>query len=248
MKKITAKIIAIIATVFIFSFSTLSPAMADDKSESKDCRYFLGMVSWDCGTNLTNGNTPDEKELTQGIWIIALNILSDISVIATYLALGYVVYGGYQYIFSAGDPAKVVVGKKTLSQAFIGIAIVVSASVILNTIRIVLGANFTQDCTTGDCIGGNDPSVMFDSFMNWFIGIGGVVAAIFIVYGGIAYITSNGDANKVQKAKNILLYAVIGLAIVGLAKIITSFAFGLINQANESSYINTSLVKELNEK
>ena len=218
-----------------------------DNANVDHCRYFLGMVSWDCGTKITEGS-PTQTELTQGIWIIALNILSDISVIATYLAIGYVVYGGYQYIFSAGDPAKVVVGKKTLSQAFIGIAIVVSASIILNTIRIILGANFTQDCTTGDCINQTDPSILFDNFISWFIGIGGVVAAIFVVYGGIAYITSSGDSNKVQKAKNILLYALIGLAIVGLARIITAFAFNAIKQANESSYINTTLVKELNEK
>ncbi len=248
MKKFTAKIIAIVISTFFLSFSTLAPTMAAGSSEVKDCRYFLGMVSWDCGTNLTDGETPDSKGITEGVWIIVLNILSDISVIAAYLTLGYVVYGGYQYIFSSGDPAKVVTSKKVLAQAFTGIAIVMLASIILNTIRIVLGVNFSNDCTTSACPSPESASTMFDSFINWVIAIGGIISAIFVVYGGIAYMTSSGEPNKIQKAKNIITYALIGLAIVGLAKVITTFVFNAINQASAGSYINTTIVKELNEK
>ena len=256
MKKITSKIIAVITAAFILSFSFLSPVMAEGEGNEPidNCRSFLGMVSWDCNTNLTGGNNIRTDDLTTGIWMIVLNVLSDISVIATYLALGFVIYGGYQYIFSSGDPAKVVTGKKTLVHAFAGIAIVMSASVILNAIRIAMGANFAIDCTAAGnasaengCFNYSDANVMVDSFINWFIAISGLVAAIFVIYGGIAYMTSSGDPNKLQKAKNIIIYALAGLAIVGLAKVITAFAISSISQANESSYINTSIVKELHD-
>lgn len=48
----------------------------------------------------------------------------------------------------------------------------------------------------------------------------GVVAVIAIIYGGFKYITSGGDANKVGAAKNTVLYALVGLAVAGLAQIL----------------------------
>ncbi len=270
MKKSVIKAIVVVLSIIAISFSSLAPASAipdDDRnsnsnsSESENssnntatydsCRHFLGMVSWDCNTNLLGGQQINSDQLAQGIWMIAFNILSDISVIAAYLALGFVIYGGYNYIFSSGDPSKVITGRKVLVQAFAGLAIVMTASIILNTIRIVLGADFTQDCAKlHNCIAYEDAGVMVDSLINWIIGVAGFVAAAFIVYGGIAYITSSGEPNKTQKAKNIILYALIGLVIVALAKIITLFATNAIRQANgeETSYINITTTKELNEK
>lgn len=61
------------------------------------------------------------------------------------------------------------------------------------------------------------------------IGIAGVVSAIFLVIGGVGYITSSGDANKLQKSKNTITYALIGLAIVGLSEIIVSVVSGIIS-------------------
>lgn len=41
----------------------------------------------------------------------------------------------------------------------------------------------------------------------------GVVAVISIIIGGIIYTTSNGDSSKLTQAKNIILYAVVGLVV-----------------------------------
>ena len=51
----------------------------------------------------------------------------------------------------------------------------------------------------------------------------GLVAVAFIIYGGIQYMTANGDAGKLTKAKNTIIYAVVGLVIVILAAAITFF-------------------------
>lgn len=51
----------------------------------------------------------------------------------------------------------------------------------------------------------------------------GIVAVIFIVVGGIQYITSSGDAAKTKKAKDTILYACIGLVIAALAFAIVNF-------------------------
>ena len=54
----------------------------------------------------------------------------------------------------------------------------------------------------------------------------GIIAVIVIIIGGITYATSAGNAANVTKAKNMLLYAVIGLVIVIAAFAITDFVLG----------------------
>ena len=44
-----------------------------------------------------------------------------------------------------------------------------------------------------------------------------------IVDAGILYTTSAGDSAKVQKAKNALIYAVVGIAVAILAGVIVNF-------------------------
>ena len=44
--------------------------------------------------------------------------------------------------------------------------------------------------------------------------VGGTLAIGYLVYGGILYITSGGDVQHHDKAKNVLKHAVIGLVIV----------------------------------
>lgn len=53
-----------------------------------------------------------------------------------------------------------------------------------------------------------------------------VIAVIVIIVAGFMYVTSGGDAAKVVKAKNTILYAVIGLVIIILAFAITGFITG----------------------
>ena len=51
----------------------------------------------------------------------------------------------------------------------------------------------------------------------------GIVAVVMIILGGISYATSQGDAAKVKKGKDTILYGIIGLVVVLLAFAITSF-------------------------
>ena len=66
------------------------------------------------------------------------------------------------------------------------------------------------------------------SILNAIILIMGIVAVIFIIIGGVNYITSSGDSNKVKKAKDTILYSVIGLVICALAFVIVNFVIGSI--------------------
>ena len=61
------------------------------------------------------------------------------------------------------------------------------------------------------------------------IGILGIACVVIIIIGGIGYMTSSGDAGKVKKAKDTILYGVIGMVICVLAFAITQFVINAIN-------------------
>jgi TRAP-type C4-dicarboxylate transport system permease small subunit len=48
-------------------------------------------------------------------------------------------------------------------------------------------------------------------------GLGIMICPICIIWGGFEIATAAGDSNKIQKGKQIILYAVIGLAIIALS-------------------------------
>ena len=56
----------------------------------------------------------------------------------------------------------------------------------------------------------------------------GIIAVIFIIIGGINYTMSQGDPGKVKKAKDTILYAVIGLIVSLLAFAITAFVLNAL--------------------
>lgn len=246
MKNLLKKILVTCGIIGIVSATASFTTSQSVSAYGSNCRPFLGMVSWDC--NVIE-NPTDDATLKSNIWAIAINIAVDITVIAAYLVLGYVIYGGYLYTFSGGDPGKVATGRKTLVQAFTGLAIVLTANIILNSIGIALNRDFvaehcieiqnagaTNVTYNTNCYNSDTAPAMISGMLQWVIGIAGLVSAIFVVYGGISYMTSAGDPNKLKKAKDIILYALIGLAIVALAEIIVIFISNTITEST-SSYI-----------
>ena len=78
------------------------------------------------------------------------------------------------------------------------------------------------------------------NILNIIIGISGIIAVIFIIIGGINYMTSSGDATKVKKAKDTILYACIGLAVCALSFAIANWAINSINDATDPNFSNNS--------
>lgn len=75
---------------------------------------------------------------------------------------------------------------------------------------------------------GNTLETDIRSIINAVIGVLGIVAVVVIIMGGVTYMTSSGDAGKVKKAKDTILYGVIGLVVVALAFAIVNFVIANI--------------------
>jgi len=65
-----------------------------------------------------------------------------------------------------------------------------------------------------------------DGILNTVYFAAGIVAVIVIIVSGMFYVISNGDASKVKRAKDGILYSVVGLVIVMVAFLITNFVIG----------------------
>lgn len=80
------------------------------------------------------------------------------------------------------------------------------------------------DCSpAGTTAAENSVNHAISTAINILSFIVGVVAVIFIIIGGLKYITSSGDANTATSARNTILFAVVGLVIVAMAQIIVQF-------------------------
>ncbi len=75
-----------------------------------------------------------------------------------------------------------------------------------------------------------DLPTMIVNIINWTLTLVGVLALAFIVYAGFLYITSRGDEGQVEKAKNIIVNAVIGIVIIGIAAVLVNFVIDALLQ------------------
>jgi len=72
-----------------------------------------------------------------------------------------------------------------------------------------------------------DANALIKTLINTLLYIIGALSVVMIIFAGISYTTSAGDAGKVTRAKNTLLYAIVGLVIAFLAYAIVNWVLGI---------------------
>ena len=126
------------------------------------------------------------------------------------------------------------------AKAYIGTVAAVALAAISH--NAVYAATYT--CPTGtvranrtvsslaECNVEEDDSLIptLQVIINVILGVLGLVAVIFIIMGGITYVTSAGDPGKIKKAKDTILYGIIGVVVALLAysivNLVLSSVFG----------------------
>lgn len=69
----------------------------------------------------------------------------------------------------------------------------------------------------------NAPGGAFD----WALGIVGSIAVVVIAAGGVIYMTSGGNPDQISKAKKLIFNALIGVAVLVLAKFFLTKIIGV---------------------
>lgn len=90
----------------------------------------------------------------------------------------------------------------------------------LPTIARIDTANF------GDVIGG---------IINVALYVGGGIAVLYLIYGGIMYVTAGAEQEKATSARTIIVNAIIGVVIIALAMILMSWVTGAIEPVTGGS-------------
>jgi hypothetical protein len=66
------------------------------------------------------------------------------------------------------------------------------------------------------------------NIVNALLALAAVVAAIFVILGGVRYITSQGDEDAGVQAKGTILYATLGVIVIALSAVIVNFIIAAI--------------------
>ena len=69
---------------------------------------------------------------------------------------------------------------------------------------------------------------VIDGLTGWIMGIIALVATLFLVVGGLRYMSAGGDPSQVEQAKGNLKSALIGYALAVLAPVILQALQGII--------------------
>ncbi len=91
-------------------------------------------------------------------------------------------------------------------------------------LKCMTGPNATANCAKNTTI--KDPGMcIVDRIMtigDWLFAGLMAVSSIFIVWGGINYVTSGGDSTKFEEGRKKITYALVGVAVAFLSKAISS--------------------------
>lgn len=97
-------------------------------------------------------------------------------------------------------------------------------------------------CSPGENCGNyslNDFVQLAVEVSDFILGIVGSLALLAFVYGGIVFLISGGSSEKVEKGKQILLGAVIGLVVVFLSYTIIQFTLDALGVQQKNSWSQT---------
>lgn len=78
-----------------------------------------------------------------------------------------------------------------------------------------------------------DPQIIVAKIINAGLGLLGTLLVIYMVYGGMYWMTANGETQKVDKAKAILRQAIIGLLITVSAYSISAFVTRVVIEGSQ---------------
>jgi type IV secretory pathway VirB2 component (pilin) len=117
--------------------------------------------------------------------------------------------------------------------AFLGCFAVLSSFLVLPmAVRADIGTKYLGKVTT-DLPGQGNPDAIWTyigNIINIVLGVLGVILVVLVIYAGFLWMTSQGDKDKVTKAKGIITQAVIGLVIIFAAYALANFVLSALNE------------------
>jgi hypothetical protein len=132
----------LVAGLFIFGFAAPVMATVSPQSVSAGAACegrVLGIPPWYRGLTSDDGKcsitSPSNSDGIEGfIWKIVLNVIEMAIIIIAYIAVFFILYGGFLFMTGGGNPSQIEKARKSITQAVIGLAIAMASVGIINFI------------------------------------------------------------------------------------------------------------------
>ena len=124
-----------IGSVVMFNQTAAHAACPDGKLLTLK-PWYDGLIDASCNIKTPGSNADDQAKF---VWRIVLNIVDDLFQIIGYITTGYIMYGGFVMMTSAGSPDKAARGRKIILSASVGLIIVLASIGVVNLLARALG-------------------------------------------------------------------------------------------------------------
>lgn len=171
----------------------------------------LGMVVIALAVNLGDVFTPldnGEEIIDQsGAKLVFTKIVALLQMGITIISIATIFYAGFMFIRSNGEEEQLEKGKKYLTWSLIGIVIAVLSVPLVNNVFYPADQSLGQEEieALSSEVGG---------LLRFFLTFLGVGAMATLVAAGYFYVTSFGDDERQEKAKNIIIGTLVGIVII----------------------------------
>lgn len=102
---------------------------------------------------------------------------------------------------------------------------------VLATLLASVAPLFIAGVASADTQGVSQVSSFIKSIIQIITGIAALLAAGFIAFSGVGYITSSGNPERLEKSKRTLMFSAVGLTITLAAFVLTSTVSDLATKA-----------------
>jgi len=89
------------------------------------------------------------------------------------------------------------------------LALILSSALIADqTIAAPISINISNPIATSDF------SVLLTNFLKWLLSVAGSIALFTLIVGGVFYVTSSGNDQRVETAKKMITWTLLGLILI----------------------------------
>jgi len=148
---------------------------------------------------------------------VLASLLDHLQGIIVVISIIFIIIGAILYITSTGDEKRITMAKAAITASMIGLAIGIAAPSFLREISDILGWTPNNEQVSKALT----LAEIALNTLNFLLSIVGVLAIIMLVWGGIMYLTAAGDEKRIDTAKRIVTWAIIGIAVALAALVIT---------------------------
>lgn len=93
-------------------------------------------MAWDCFSNIQNAENVATIQCLEPLFIYVVQAIISISGVALFIML---LISGFNFLFSGGDQKKLELARGTMTNAIVGLVVIVIAYLLLKAISIIVG-------------------------------------------------------------------------------------------------------------